>query len=301
MPYSYPGQYSRSSAWTPFGLKVQFPDGTCWSVGCAEPAYRPYFAQEDQQFRVSFRAFSYGFGGDCHVPFDYTLNDAEIKDVTSTFELFDQDNDGYINGDEALAIEEVMDYDIIPESDYETSINKARWLELMNTKLPQVFNDFDADGNGMVSADELEYGYLKRFPEEAWTEEKHAQRCKDVDCSRLYFTDFIKVFMPSSDFDGDGDGKISPDEIEEAMVLLPEEVVIKEAFAQLDLDKDGAISVDELQKGYDQHPSLVLLYDADGSVSIDFREFDKYIREILGLKYEEPFDLQEAPTRRLLD
>ncbi|WOL13714.1 hypothetical protein Cni_G22492 [Canna indica] len=127
--------------------------------------------------------------------------------------------------------------------------------------LQRVFNKFDSNGDGKISAEEL-----------ADVLESLGQRPSDEELLRMM-----------SEVDTDGDGFISFDEFVELNTTQAEpEEDLRLAFAVFDLDRSGSISADEIARvlrGIGEGASIAKCrrmiegVDRDGDGLVSFEEF----------------------------
>ncbi|GBG72464.1 hypothetical protein CBR_g12038 [Chara braunii] len=135
-------------------------------------------------------------------------------------------------------------------------------------ELMDAFQVFDADRSGMISADELVV--LFKSIGIQLTEEETSSMINEVDSNgsgTLEFIEFVRMMESSADgessiqkklyeafqfFDRSGDGRISPQELQDALHKLRGELVpireVKIMMGKADVDRDGHISFKEFLK-----------------------------------------------------
>ena len=138
------------------------------------------------------------------------IQDERIQLMSEVFDLYDQDNEGYVFSKDALKILSSMGRKIEPEDEFE-------FLAIVDPK-----NEGRVTKENFISGVETMYTIPDNFIPE--------------------ITDAFKVF------DKDNDGKISCKEFKSLLVNLSGEYKDKdvdELFKILDLDIDGNISINE--------------------------------------------------------
>lgn len=133
----------------------------------------------------------------------------------------------------------------------------------MADEIEQVFNKFDTNGDGKISATEL-LSILQVLGSSETSQE-------DVE-------------RAMSELDTDGDGFIDLTEFKTFHCRSGNEVELKEAFDLYDKDKDGKISATELhavlsslgeRSSVDDSQKMIETFDVDGDGFVNFEEFKK--------------------------
>ena len=138
------------------------------------------------------------------------IQDERIQLMSEVFDLYDQDNEGYVFSKDALKILSSMGRKIEPEDEFE-------FLAIVDPK-----NEGRVTKENFISGVETMYTIPDNFIPE--------------------ITDAFKVF------DKDNDGKLSCKEFKDILVNLTAEYKDKdvdELFKILDLDIDGYITIDQ--------------------------------------------------------
>ena len=138
------------------------------------------------------------------------IQDERIQLMSEVFDLYDQDNEGYVFSKDALKILSSMGRKIEPEDEFE-------FLAIVDPK-----NEGRVTKENFISGVETMYTIPDNFIPE--------------------ITDAFKVF------DKDNDGKLSCKEFKDLLVNLTAEYKdkdIDELFKILDLDIDGYITIDQ--------------------------------------------------------
>ncbi len=138
------------------------------------------------------------------------IQDERIQLMSEVFDLYDQDNEGYVFSKDALKILSSMGRKIEPEDEFE-------FLAIVDPK-----NEGRVTKENFISGVETMYTIPDNFIPE--------------------ITDAFKVF------DKDNDGKLSCKEFKDLLVNLTAEYKDKdvdELFKILDLDIDGYITIDQ--------------------------------------------------------
>uniref|UniRef100_A0A8C2Q6D2 Calretinin-like n=2 Tax=Cyprinus carpio TaxID=7962 RepID=A0A8C2Q6D2_CYPCA len=181
--------------------------------------------------------------------------------------------------------------------------------ELTATQFLDIWNKFDADGNGCIEGKELEH-FIREL--------ELARKSASVDPSNASFKDRMKEFMQK--FDENGDGKIEMSEL--AQILPTEENFLlcfrqfvgssaefMAAWRKYDTDRSGYIEANELKgflsdllkkanRHYDdkklneytqtinfklsaeEFEAIFTYYDKDGNGFIDEHELDALLRDL---------------------
>ncbi|KAJ2226884.1 hypothetical protein GGF40_004243 [Coemansia sp. RSA 1286] len=143
---------------------------------------------------------------------------------------------------------------------------KAPFTESQLKELKDTFNEFDKDGNGSISREELELAMKTILGSEVQINAEELIRAVDKDGNgEIEFEEFLSLmaqyYNTSSEedelreafkvFDKNGDGVISADELRQVMTSLGERLTseeVSEMIREADVDGDGNINYEEFSK-----------------------------------------------------
>ncbi|KAJ2695922.1 hypothetical protein FB645_006337 [Coemansia sp. IMI 203386] len=143
---------------------------------------------------------------------------------------------------------------------------KAPFTESQLKELKDTFNEFDKDGNGSISREELELAMKTILGSEVQINAEELIRAVDKDGNgEIEFEEFLSLmaqyYNTSSEedelreafkvFDKNGDGVISADELRQVMTSLGERLSdeeVSEMIREADVDGDGNINYEEFAK-----------------------------------------------------
>merc|ERR1712117_97860 len=140
--------------------------------------------------------------------------------------------------------------------------------QLRNAEFKEAFDEFDTDGSGTISPDEL-LGVLRAMGQNP-TEDELLNLVLEVDIDgngTIEFEEFINMMMKKA-------GEVD------------EEADLREAFKIFDRDKDGFISMKELKKvcsmlgtmlTKEELDQFMAEADKDGNGKLDYDEFCKML------------------------
>jgi len=136
----------------------------------------------------------------------------------------------------------------------------------MMKDLRKIFKHFDKNGDGQLSYDEIKEGFKIYFKDEQISEVEINKLIENMDLDKNYFIEYEEFLRGTCDlellitdknlkmafdfFDKDGSGKISHDEIKEALckdVEGKDNEIIQNIIKQIDINGDGQIEFNEFK------------------------------------------------------